>query len=160
MIDKILMPSMHRRPERGQTKTIVRSPDQARPVNPPSDRRIHREGTYLANRWSGAARRAQRAAEAGGLRRYGSRPSRPPQGHAGRSIGSQSRWSGRQRSKRRWKAAETLEDNIALQVQLQFFTNLSKARQSQWHASFVSFSFCFVVLWCSRDSDHHITCCV
>ena len=40
---------------------------------------------------------------------------------------------------RRWK-----ETHRAPDFNSNFFTNLSKERQSQWHASFVYFSFCFV----------------
>ena len=43
--------------------------------------------------------------------------------------------------------------------QLQFFTNLSKERQSQWHASFVYFSTSFVyffLLFCGADGTLEI----
>ena len=101
VIDKILMPSTHRRPEKTQTKTGDRSPDQSRPTARPRDRQTHPERTYLADGrrsgplvLAGASTSAPCAGYDAG--RDGSRPSRPPHGHARCSRGGQSRLPARQ----------------------------------------------------------------
>jgi hypothetical protein len=48
VIDKILMPSTHRRPEKTQTKTGDRTPDLTRPTDPTRHTSTDRKRTYLA----------------------------------------------------------------------------------------------------------------
>ena len=77
VIPKTLIPRTHRRPETGQTKTIDRSPDETRSTDRPTERLTHPpRGKLPPQSAVGAARRAQRAAEAGGLHRPRRRPRR------------------------------------------------------------------------------------
>ena len=94
--------STHRRPDKTQTKTGDRSPDQTRPTARPRDRQTHPERTYLANgRRSGplVLAGASTSAPCAGYDadRDGSRPSRPPHGHARCSRRGRTRLRGRER---------------------------------------------------------------
>ena len=95
-------PSTHRRPDKTQTKTGDRSPDQTRPTARPRDRQTHPERTYLAVGRLGGPLELAGASQFGpcvGLEggRDGSRPSRPPHGHAGCSRRGRTRLRGRER---------------------------------------------------------------
>ena len=95
-------PSTHRRPDKTQTKTGGRSPDQTRPTARPRDRQTHPERTYFADGrrsgplvLAGASTSAPCAGYDAG--RDGSRPSRPPHGHARCSRRGRTRLRGRER---------------------------------------------------------------
>ena len=95
-------PSRRRRPQTEHTTTRNRKLDQNRPSDRPSDRATDRGATYLADE------RLQRLLELAGAAqvglcvgydgfRDGSRPSRPPHGHARCSRRGRTRLRGRER---------------------------------------------------------------
>ena len=110
----ITEPQSRKRPQTEHTKTGDRNPDQTRPIDRPTDRRTDRKRTCLVD-WhlsgplelASASQFGPCAGCVGG--RDGSRPSRPPHGHAGCFGGGQRRRRGRGRAQARLRRAEEIQ---------------------------------------------------
>ena len=109
----ITEPQSRKRPQTEHTKTGDRTPDQTRPIDRPTDRRTDRKRTCLVD-WhlsgplelASASQFGPCAGCVGG--RDGSRPSRPPHGHAGCFGGGQRRRRGRGRAQARPRRTEEI----------------------------------------------------
>ena len=102
VIDQTQSPRPRRRAQTEQTKTGDRTPDLTRPTNPTRHTSTDRKRTYLAVGRLGGPLELAGASQFGpcvGLEggRDGSRPSRPPHGHAGCSRRGRTRLRGRER---------------------------------------------------------------